>query len=81
MLTANADGYGVALDLADAGVQVQAVVDLRERGDNSAFARAVATRGISVYRGQAVRRTVPGAGRRHILGVEIAAVTGRGRAR
>ena len=78
VLTANADGYGMALDLADAGVQVQAVVDLRERGDNSAFARAVAMRGIAVYRGQAVRRTVPGVGKRHILGVEIAAVLGEG---
>src|SRR5262245_26896265 len=29
VLTANSDGYGVALDLVDAGVRLQAVVDLR----------------------------------------------------
>src|SRR3546814_18887371 len=29
VLSANADGYGVALDLVDAGVEVEAMVDLR----------------------------------------------------
>ena len=36
VLTANDDGYGVALDLGDAGIEVQAVVDLREHVPESA---------------------------------------------
>jgi sarcosine oxidase, subunit alpha len=78
VLTANADGYGVALDLADAGVQVRSVVDLRESEDGTPLARAVVARGIPVQRGHGVRRTIPGIGKRHILGVEVAAVRGEG---
>jgi len=78
VLTANADGYGVALDLAEAGVTVQAVVDLRERPDGSLKARAVAGRGIPVYSGHGVRRAIPGLGKRGITGVEVAAIVGEG---
>ena len=39
VLTANDDGYGVALDLADAGVEVAAVVDLRAASAGDAAGR------------------------------------------
>ncbi|MFW5969593.1 MAG: 2Fe-2S iron-sulfur cluster-binding protein [Halofilum sp. (in: g-proteobacteria)] len=48
-ITANGDGYGVALDLADAGVEVAAVVDLRERPAADPRADAIRERGIAVH--------------------------------
>ncbi|MGD9741359.1 MAG: 2Fe-2S iron-sulfur cluster-binding protein [Dongiaceae bacterium] len=79
VLAANSDGYGVALDLADAGVAVQAVVDLRAGEDSSAQARAVRLRQIPVYLGHGLRKTVAGPGKHHIIAAEIAAVEGEGR--
>lgn len=77
--TANSDGYGVALDLADVGVAVEAVVDLRHEADASPLATAVAGRGIRVLQGHTVYEAIPGAGKRSITGVVVDAVTGEGR--
>ena len=54
-VTANADGYGVALDLADAGVDVASVVDLRRTPDPDPRVDAVHARGIAVHTGCAIR--------------------------
>ncbi|MFZ5790674.1 MAG: glycine cleavage T C-terminal barrel domain-containing protein [Pseudomonadota bacterium] len=78
VLTANADGYGVALDLDEAGVAVAAVVDIRPSADGSALARAVRARAIPVMQGHAVAQTMPGAGKRHIIGALVGRVTGEG---
>src|SRR5690606_16304418 len=51
VLTANAEGYAVALDLVDAGVTVQAVVDLRPRTGFSAVEGAVQRLGLPVFAG------------------------------
>lgn len=48
-ITSNGDGYGVALDLADAGVEVAAVVDLRPETAADLRADAVRTLGIPVH--------------------------------
>lgn len=79
VLTANADGYGVALDLADAGVEVQAVVDIRASAESSPLAKAVYARAIPVMQGHAVAETVPGVGKRHIIGALVGEVAGEGR--
>lgn len=48
-VTGNGDGYGVALDLADAGVEVAAVVDLRHEAADDPRIDAVRGRGIAVH--------------------------------
>jgi sarcosine oxidase subunit alpha len=78
VLTANADGYGVALDLDEAGVAVAAVVDIRPSADGSALAGAVRARAIPVMQGHAVAQTIPSAGKRHIIGAVVGRVTGEG---
>ena len=57
-VTANADGYGVALDLADAGVDVAAVVDLRPTPDADPRVDAMHARGIAVHTGCGIRHAV-----------------------
>ncbi|MDZ4818752.1 MAG: 2Fe-2S iron-sulfur cluster-binding protein [Planctomycetota bacterium] len=58
VLTANDDGYLAALDLADAGVVVAAVVDLRPAQSCTPVAAEVAAHGIEILKGQAVYEAV-----------------------
>jgi sarcosine oxidase, subunit alpha len=78
--TANGDGYGVALDLLDAGVAVLAVLDLRE--DPTACPRSEALRGTGV---PVLANHTPWeawAGPDHRLaGIRISEITGQGAAR
>lgn len=77
---ANSDAYGVALDLMEAGIDVAAIVDLRpEPGDDEVTKAALAT-GVTVIPGFTPWQTRPGFGMRSIVGVEIARITGEGRA-
>ncbi|MDX2171394.1 MAG: 2Fe-2S iron-sulfur cluster-binding protein, partial [Deltaproteobacteria bacterium] len=48
VLAANADAYGVALDLRGAGVEVARVVDLRAGGESGPLAARIAAAGIAV---------------------------------
>ena len=77
---ANSDGYGVALDLLDAGVDVSAIVDLRAEPDGDAVTKAALSSGIAVYAGYTPWQSRPGKGMRAITGVDIARVTGEGTA-
>ena len=54
VLTANADGYAAALDLAANGVEIAAVVDLNIQKNASPAAAEAARRGIAVMQGYAV---------------------------
>ncbi len=54
VLAANSDAYGVVLDLLDAGVEVAAVVDLRQEGEQSSLGDAVREAGIKIYAGHCV---------------------------
>ena len=65
------EGYGVALDLADAGTEVAAVVDLRDEPETDPLARAAAARGIAVHRGHAVTAAAATAGNRHLAGIDV----------
>src|SRR5690606_30495050 len=76
VLTANADGYGVALDLADAGVEVKAIADLRPQPGDSAMERAARQRGLEILPGHTVAEAVPGLGKLHVNGALVARVTG-----
>ena len=73
--TANEHGYGAALDLAEAGVTIEAVCDLRPAPPGGELRHAVGDRGIRVHDGHTVWQA---AGRGHVEGVVLAPVTGEG---
>ncbi len=77
--TANASGYAVALDLIEAGVEVQAVADLRPAPPPCTFADTVHERGIEVVTGHTVYEAIPGPGKRSLYGVVLDKVSGEGR--
>ena len=79
VVTANEGGYGAALDLAAAGVEIAAVVDLNgARAGAGALGAAVAARGIAVRRDVAIVEAVPRSGRQHVAGLRIARALGHG---
>ena len=78
IVTANADGYGVALDLIDAGVTVQAIVDLRPSVAPSAPAKAIFNRGVRVVTGHTIAEAMPTGARDRVAGVLVAEITGEG---
>ncbi|MGH8504008.1 MAG: 2Fe-2S iron-sulfur cluster-binding protein [Gammaproteobacteria bacterium] len=78
VLTGNSSGYGVALDLADAGVDVARVVDMRANPPNCALAKAARGRGLSIVAGHTVYEALPDAGRRHVQGVMLARILAQG---
>jgi sarcosine oxidase subunit alpha len=75
VLTANDFGYGVALDLADAGVNVVALLDLRAGSDDGALSSAAIERRIRIERNTTV---VEALGRRRVRGVRIARAPSKG---
>jgi sarcosine oxidase subunit alpha len=80
VLTGNDDGYGVALDLAEAGVEVAAVVDLRREPAICELAEAVTTLGIEVRAGHCVAEALAAPGNRHVTGARVTRIDGQGRA-
>jgi len=78
VIAANDDAYGVALDLSDAGCQVQAVVDLRQRAGDTALARAVRGRDIRILEGYAVIEAIAGTGKHGIIGATAAQIVAEG---
>ena len=77
--TANADGYGVALDLDDAGVEVEAILDLRTDPPASPMAEVIRARGIRILQGHTVCEAEPGKGKRRIVGAAVDAIAGTGK--
>lgn len=78
VLTANDDGYGVALDLAEAGVVVAAVLDLRDEPGNDPWVSEVERRDIPVRPGYAVQEAMATASGNRITGIELARLAGDG---
>ena len=81
VLAGNPDGYGVALDLLDAGAEVAAVVDPRPAGDASRLAAAVAAKGVRVLTGRTIREARPGRGGRRVAGVRLMELSAEGAGR
>ena len=77
VVVANNDGYGVALDLLDAGVEVAALLDLRASPPVDAVAAAAQSRGVRVITGSAVKEAIEGRSGR-VRAVKIAPVIGEG---
>ena len=83
--TANAEGYDVALDLLEAGISVQAVIDINQSATNPELVERLSSLGVAVHQACTVSEAIPGTGLRSITGVIIKAlaesgeVTGDGR--
>ena len=71
VVTANGDGYGVALDLVEAGVEIRAVVDLRPAITPDQRTEEVLARHLPVLQGYGIRRAIPGDSRHHLGAVEL----------
>lgn len=78
ILTANSDGYGQALDLLEAGVEVAAVVDLRHEPAQDALAKAVQRAGIAVHAGHAISEASYIDAGRHVSAVTLAPIVAEG---
>jgi len=78
VMTANNDGYGVALDLSDAGVDVAAVIDMRDKANSTELTDALSRRNIEVLNQHAIYEALSGPGKRSIKGVRVAAISGEG---
>ncbi len=77
--TANADGYGAALDCLEAGVEVAAVVDLRATPPSEPLSDAIRDHGIRILAGSTPFEALPGSGKRAIDGVVVDAIEAQGR--
>ena len=78
VVAANSDGYGVALDLLDAGVDVACVVDPRPAAEPCERQSAVALRGVPVIHETVIAEAVATRGNRGVVGARIARITGEG---
>ena len=78
VVAANGDGYGVALDLLEAGVEVACVVDPRAGPESCARQQAVIERGVPVIRETTVAEAMAAPGNKGVLGARIARITGEG---
>ncbi len=76
VLTAAADGYEVALDLLEAGVEVSAVVDMRPAPEGDCF-QEVVRRGLGVFSGSCVLEAEAGRGG-HLAAVRLAHIISGG---
>jgi sarcosine oxidase subunit alpha len=63
VLVANSDGYRVALDLHEAGVDVAAVVDLRPEGETTELAQLVSDAQITIHPGHTVYEAIAASGK------------------
>jgi sarcosine oxidase subunit alpha len=78
VLTGNDDGYLAALDLHEQGVQVAALVDMRQQPADMALQSAVAKLGIACHLGSTVFEALHEKGMRHVSGVDIRRITAQG---
>lgn len=78
VLAGNADAYGLALDLADVGVEIAAIVDLRETPGDSLLAKTAAQRGLKIIPGHGIQEAFGTTGNKHVKGVFVSRVTGPG---
>jgi len=72
VVAANDDAYGVALDLAEGGVHVAAIVDLRPDHAGGPMAEAAIAQEMRVLPGHGVRQAIAARGNRHVAGLAVA---------
>jgi len=75
---ANDAGYGAALDLADAGIPVAAIVDLNAEPATGPLAQAARARGIDFLSGWTIREAIAADGGNGLGAIVAAPIAGRG---
>ena len=70
--TGNDDGYGVALDLADAGTEIAGIVDFRADPPDRPLRKAARDRGMPIRDGFAVWEALATGGNRHVRAALVA---------
>ena len=78
IVTGNNDGYAAALDLLDAGVEVKAIVDLREQPEYDAVAKKAASKGLTIKTGHAVFAAHKDRSGLHLGSVEVRKIIRQG---
>lgn len=78
LLTGNDDGYLAALDLLEAGVEVAALVDMRDAPADATLLEVLEARGIACQLGSTVYEAQHEKGMRHISGVDIRRIVDKG---
>jgi sarcosine oxidase subunit alpha len=73
VLAANDDAYRALADFTDAGIEVAAVIDLREAVPTDQVA-VLTPRGIPLHAGHAIVEAMPATDGKHVAGVKIAPV-------
>ena len=71
VIAANGDGYGVALDLAEAGVTIQAIVDIRGTITPDPRAEEAVSRRIKILQGFTIDGAIANDGGRHLGAVDL----------
>ncbi len=80
VLAANVAAYRAALDMRTQGIQVVAVVDLRQTLREDACVAAVRAAGIAVRKGSMILEALPAAGGLGVQGVKVAPLDAKGEA-
>ena len=78
VVTGNNDGYATALDLQDAGVEVNAIIDLRQQPQYDAVANHAISAGLRVKTGHAVYAANKDHSGLHLGSVEVREIISRG---
>ena len=76
VLTANSEGYRLALDLLHHGVMIEGIVDLRRQGEPSDWAEECSQ--IPIFNGQAIYEAIPSRGKRGIRQVVLCGLNANG---
>lgn len=79
ILTGNDDGYLAALDLAEAGIDVVALVDMRQGPTDSALLQAVKQKSIQCYLQSTVYEALHSKGMLQVTGVDIRRIEAEGK--
>lgn len=78
VLTGNDDGYLTALELNDHGVNVKAVVDMREGAAPMDLIDALSKRGITLHQGYTVYEALAEKGNKRVKAVDVRKITAKG---
>lgn len=78
VLTGNDDGYFTALELMDNGVEVAAIVDMRQTHPYPELLGTLKQKGIRVIQNATVYEALPTKGNKHIRGVDIRSIVSQG---
>ena len=76
VLTGNDDGYGVVLDLLDSGIDVNAVIDMRDTTINSPLEIATKNRKVRILKGYTIYEAIPDSGKKGITHAVIHKLSG-----